>query len=144
MATMAQFKLNVSEKSGKSKQLELTEEQSLTLLGKKIGEKVTGDALGLGGYELVITGGSDDAGVAMRSDVPGENRVRVLGVQGIGMKKIDRGTRQRKLMAGNTVVEKTAQINVKVVKKGKEDLFEEPKPEEPAESEAPAEEKKEA
>ena len=126
MATMVQFKLNISEKTGKSKQKELSEEESLVLIGKKIRDTVTGDALGFQGYEFEITGGSDDAGVPMRGDIPGENRARVLGVSGIGMKKQDSGVRQRKLMAGNTIIEKTAQINVKVVKKGKEPLFEEP------------------
>lgn len=136
MATMVQFKINISEKTGKSKQKELSEEESLIFIGKKIGEKVTGDALGFQGYEFEITGGSDDAGVPMRKDISGENRARVLAVSGVGMKKQDSGIRQRKLMAGNTIIEKTAQINMKVVKSGKGALFEEPVVEAPAESEA--------
>ncbi len=143
MATMVQFKINISEKTGKSKQKELSEEESLVLIGKKIGDKIAGDALGFTGYEFEITGGSDNAGVPMRNDIQGENRARVLAVSGVGMKKKDNGIRQRKLMAGNTIYEKTAQINVKVVKEGKDSLFEEPKPEEPAEAKDEAEAKTE-
>lgn len=134
---MAQFKLNISEKSGKSKQQEISEEASLALIGKKIGDKVSGDSLGFPGYEFEVTGGSDDSGIPMRSDLPGVSRRRILAVEGIGLKKKDAGVKQRKLIAGNTIHEKTAQVNVKVAKKGKENIFAEPVTEEPA-ADAPA------
>jgi len=105
-------------------------------LGKKLGEKIEGDSFGFAGYEFEITGGSDDSGFPMRRDVEGIGRKRILAVSGIGMKKSANGVRQRKTMAGNTVHEKTSQINMKVIKAGKEPLFEEKAEEKPAEEEA--------
>ncbi len=137
---MAQFKFNISEKTGKSIQKELSAEESLPLVGKKIGEKISGDALGYAGYEFEITGGSDSAGMPMRADLPGNGRKRVLAVEGVGIKKQRDGMKRRKLVAGNTISENTAQVNVKVAKAGKAPLFEEKKEEEApvAEGEAPA------
>lgn len=138
MPTMAQIRFNISEK-GKSIQKELSEEESMLLHGKKIRETISGDALGYAGYEFTITGGSDDAGMPMRSDIPGSSRKRILAVSGVGIKAQRDGQRRRKLIAGNTIGELTAQVNVTVSKKGKASLFEEPKAEEPAESETPKE-----
>ncbi len=63
------FKLVVSDpKSRKSYQKEVSGEG---ILGKKIGDKFSGAAAGLEGYELQITGGSDKDGFPMRKDVEG-------------------------------------------------------------------------
>ncbi|PLW80151.1 30S ribosomal protein S6e [Candidatus Woesearchaeota archaeon] len=135
---MADMKLNVSDvKSGKTKQIVLTADQSKAMIGKKIGEKFKGELLDLTGYELEITGGSDASGFPMRKDNPGVARKKILVVSGVGAKPQRRGQRQRKNVAGNTVYEKTAQINTKIVKAGKTDIFAEPVAEE-----APAEEAK--
>jgi len=115
-------------------QKELSEEQSRLLLGKKIGESITGDTIGLAGYEFLITGGSDNCGFPMRKDIEGAKRKRILAVQGIGLKKKAKGIRQRKTVCGNTINPKTAQINVKVIKEGKEPLFEEKKEDKKEES----------
>jgi small subunit ribosomal protein S6e len=142
MLTMAQIRFNISQK-GKSIQKELSEEESMTIRGKAIGEKISGDALGYAGYEFEITGGSDAAGMPMRADVPGDGRKRILAVEGIGVKAQRDGQRRRKLVAGRTIGENTSQVNVSVVKAGKQDLFAEPEPEAPAEEsseEAPKEE----
>ena len=106
-------------------QKELSEEESMVLIGKKIGDKISGDGLGFLGYEFEITGGSDDSGVPMRADNPGISRKRILAVEGVGIRKKGKGIRVRKLVAGDTIIEKTAQVNVKVVKEGKIPLFEE-------------------
>ena len=110
-------------------------------LGKKLGEKIEGDNFGFAGYEFEITGGSDDCGFPMRQDADGIGRRRILAVEGIGMKKWGKGVRQRKTVAGNTVHDKTSQINLKVIKSGKEPLFEEKKEE--AKAEEKTEKKKE-
>ena len=62
-------------KTGKTYQKALEEE---TLVGKKIGEVVSGDFLGLEGYELQIRGGSDFAGFPMRPDIDGPVRKKHL------------------------------------------------------------------
>jgi len=124
---MASFKLVIGTKEGKSVQRELSPEQSTTLIGKRIGDSVPGEMAGLAGYELSITGGSDHCGFPMRLDVQGPNRRRILAVSGVGLKKQAKGLRIRKTVAGNTIHDKTAQVNVKVLKAGAEPLM---KPEE--------------
>ncbi|MFP4117455.1 MAG: S6e family ribosomal protein [Candidatus Woesearchaeota archaeon] len=121
------IKLNISQKDGKSVQKELSEEESLVLQGKKIGETLEGDALGYPGYKFKISGGSDKSGFPMRKDNSGTARKRILTVGGvIGVKRSREGMKSRKLVAGNTVSENTAQLNVFVEKAGKAPLFEKP------------------
>ena len=134
------IKLNISQKDGKSLQKELSEEESLVLIGKKIGESVDGDSLGYSGYTFVISGGSDKSGFPMRKDNSGTSRKRILTVGGvIGVKKGRAGMKQRKLVAGNTISENIVQVNVFVDKAGKTPLFQ--KAEEPT-TEANSEESK--
>jgi small subunit ribosomal protein S6e len=129
---MVEFKIVLSQ-NGKSKQIEVNEDVASNLIGKKLGEKVNGELFDLAGYEFEITGGSDSAGKPMRADLEGAVRKRILAVSGVGVHKKLPGMRQRKLVSGNTIYEKTAQVNMKVVKAGKVSLFEEPKAEEASE-----------
>ncbi len=122
---MAQFKIVVGTKNGKCVQKELSEDESKSLLGKKIGESLAGEGIGFAGYEFLITGGSDHCGFPMRKDVDGAGRKRILAVKGIGLKKKAKGIRQRKTVCGNMINPKTAQINMKVTKEGAEKLVEE-------------------
>jgi small subunit ribosomal protein S6e len=134
---MAEFKLVISDpQSGKSVQREAKDDAAKSFLGLKIKDKVKGEIIDLTGYEFEITGGSDNCGFPMRYDVMGIARKRIVDVKGVGFKnKLRRpnpkkkgwrtieGMRQKKTVAGNTVHEKITQINLKVVKKGKEDIF---------------------
>jgi small subunit ribosomal protein S6e len=119
---MVDFKLTISEKAGKSYQTVVSEPDSKMFMGKKIGDKVSGETINLAGYELLITGGSDSAGFPMRKDVSGSARKRILAVKGIGLKKRGKGTRQRKTVCGNTIHESISQINLQVVKEGSKKL----------------------
>ena len=110
-------------KDGKSIQKELSEEQSEILKGKKIGEQVKGDEIGFIGYEFLITGGSDDSGTPMRKDIELAGKKKILCVKGIGVKKKRHGQKQRKTVSGSIIYEKTSQLNLKILKQGKEDLF---------------------
>lgn len=147
---MAEFKIVISDK-GKSMQKEVKEAAAAQFMGKKIGEKVGGDAFELTGYEFEITGGSDHCGFPMRKDVNGTKRKKILSISGVGLHVKKKGNRIRKTVAGNTVHERTAQINLKVLKAGAGNLFEAtapegetPKEEKPAKEEKkPAKEKKE-
>ena len=67
------------------------------------------------GVELLITGGSDNAGFPMRKDVRGGGRKKILIVAGVGARKKAAGLRQRKTVSGNTISSRTVQINLKVV-----------------------------
>ncbi len=107
---------------GKSKTVELKDIKPI--LGLKIGDTFKGEIIDFSGYEFEITGGSDNAGFAMRKDIEGTSRKKILAVQGVGLKKKAKGLKQRKTVAGNTVYQGTAAINVKIVKEGKTPIFE--------------------
>lgn len=126
---MTSFKLVIGSKTGKCLQKELTEEESSNLIGKKIKDTISGDSLGFAGYEFLITGGSDHCGFPMRTDIDGSMRKRIFAVQGVGLRKKGKGIKVRKTVCGNTIHSKTSQINLKVLKEGKDVLFEEKKEE---------------
>ena len=122
------MKANIGSKDGKTQQFELTDEQAQAMQSKKIGDKISGKEVGHDGYEFELMGGSDAAGFPMRKDVDGTARKRVLITKSVGNRKSRKGMRLRKTVAGNTVYEKTAQINLKVLKAGKKPLGEEEAP----------------
>jgi len=116
------MKIVVSNKDGKSYQKEIEENQEKALYGKKIGDEVKGDGLGLAGYGLVVTGGSDKQGFPMRGDFHGLSRQKLLVSSGPGYKPQRKGERMRKSMRGNTIADDIAQLNFKVMAPGKETL----------------------
>ena len=142
---MVKFKVIISDpKQGKSLQKEVDSAEVTAFKRRKIGDKIDGKALGYEGYELEITGGSDNSGFPMRKDVEGIARKRILIVSGVGLrKKTRKGMRKRKTVAGNTISLKTAQINLKVIKYGKAKLEFAKKEAEGEAKEAPKEEKTE-
>ena len=66
---MADYKVVIGMKDGKTVQKEIKSPESDNLLKKLIGEKISGDTLGFNGYEFEITGGSDKCGFPMRASV---------------------------------------------------------------------------
>ncbi|MBI4146769.1 30S ribosomal protein S6e [Candidatus Woesearchaeota archaeon] len=120
---MVSFKLVIGTKGGKCVQKEVQEPAAHSLFGKKLGDKIVGDALGFAGYEFQVTGGSDYCGFPMRKDVEGMGRKRILAVEGIGLKKKANGIRVRKTVCGNTIHPKIVQVNLKVLAEGKEPLI---------------------
>ncbi|MBT4376897.1 30S ribosomal protein S6e [archaeon] len=141
------FKINVSEKSGKTYKLE-TEAEGL--IDKELHEKVDGKLVSpdLEGYELEITGASDKSGFTVMKEVEGIGRKKILLNYGKGMHKrpkregkkkqsnpTPKGLRLRKTVRGKVISSELSQINLKVIKAGKkslEDIFN-PKTEAPAE-----------
>lgn len=140
---MAEFKLVLGLKDGKSVQRVLQEPDANALIGKKIGDKVSGDKIGLAGYELVISGGSDYCGFPMRKDLPGSGRKKILITRGVGMRKKGKGLRKRVTVCGNTIHDKISQVNLKVVKQGKAKLETAPKEGDEKPTEKPKEAKPE-
>ncbi len=132
----AMFKINISTKDGKTYKLE-TEAESL--LGRSLGDKVQGSELlpDLEGYELEITGASDNAGFTAMENVEGIGRKRILLKYGKAMhrrprregkKKVSnprpKGLRLRKTVLGKVISENIVQINTRVAKEGKKKLEE--------------------
>jgi small subunit ribosomal protein S6e len=111
--------------TGKSFQIELDEEKSKALMGKKIGDVIDGVIADLPGYKLQITGGSTKEGFPMRPDFPGTRRERLLLSSGPGYRPLGKGIRKRKMVRGNTIAEDIAQVNSKIVEYGDKKLLEE-------------------
>ncbi|AGN16607.1 MAG: 30S ribosomal protein S6e [Methanobrevibacter boviskoreani] len=112
------FKVVVSDKD-QTYQIE-TEETIFN--GKKIGDDVDGSAIGLDGYNLKITGGSDKNGFAMRKDISGPRRIKTLVSGGVGYKPERAGEKRRKTMRGNTISDDIVQINTIVLSRGSKSL----------------------
>ena len=117
------MKINIADKSGKSIKKEFKEDQIQFLQSKKIGDTFHGELIEMPGYEFEISGGSDYCGFPMRRDVNGIMRKQVLVTTGFGNKYKREGMRLRRTVAGNTVYNKTTQINLKVVKYGSSPLI---------------------
>ena len=114
---MVEFKVVVNDtKNGKSYQIPVSGHHANSLIGKKIGDEVDGIFISLPGYKLQITGGTDKDGFAMRKDLPGIMRRKILLSGGMGFHEIESGMRKKKSMRGNTIGQDIVQINMKVTK----------------------------
>jgi len=129
------FKINISDKSGKTYKLET---EANTLIDKELHDKIEGTDIfpDLKGYELEITGASDKSGFTAMKDIQGVQRKKVLLKYGKGMHKKPKGDKKkntavnglrlRKSVRGKTISENISQINMKVLKQGDkklEDIF---------------------
>jgi len=116
---MVEFKAIISDpKDGRSYQKTVSGHHANSLVGKKLGDEVDGIFVGLPGYKLVITGGSDGQGFPMRGDLPGARRKKLLVTKSTGFKPKDGGVRRRKSLRGNTVSPDISQINFRINKSG--------------------------
>lgn len=145
------FKINIGTKEGKTFKLESDSE---ALVGKSIGEKISGKDISpiLEGYEFEIAGASDKSGFPAFANVDGFTRKKVLLKYGPGMHKRPKfegkkkrsnptpgGLRLRKIVHGKTISDKIVQINLKLAKPEESKKLAESL----APKEAPSEEKKE-
>lgn len=122
---MADFQVVVADPdSGATYQRDADGQDANRFLGRSIGEEVDGGAVGLDGYTVEITGGSDDAGRPMRGDVSGPNLKEVLLDGGTGYEPSRDGERKRVTVRGGEVSEATAQLNVKISERGDADVEE--------------------
>jgi small subunit ribosomal protein S6e len=128
------FKINISEKSGKTFHLESEAEM---IIGKALKEKIEGKIISpdLEGYEFEIAGTSDRAGLTSMEDVEGIGLKRVLLTYGKAMHKRSRregkkkrsnftpsGLRLRKTVRGKIISPEIVQINLKILKEGNKKL----------------------
>src|SRR2546427_11961891 len=116
---LAEFKAVIADpKSGKSYKRDITGHYANALIGKKLGEDLDGLYVGLPGYKLQITGGSDKDGFPMRHDLPGPRRKGLLVSGGVGFHPMRPGMRKKKTVRGNTVSPDILQLNLKIVVRG--------------------------
>ena len=128
------FKINISDKNGKTYKLELESEE---LNGKELHDKIQGKELlpALEGYEFEITGASDKAGFTALENVEGIGLKKVLLTYGKAMhrkpkgvkkknKRMQKGLRLRKTVRGKIISPDIIQINMKIVGEGSKKLQE--------------------
>jgi small subunit ribosomal protein S6e len=120
---MVEFKVVVSDpKTGQAYNMTVSGGAAGAFVGKKIGKEVEGAAIGLPGYKLQITGGSDRDGTSARSDLPGVGRKRLLLSGGTGFHPSQEGERRRKFVRGNEITIEFVQINTMVTTYGEKPL----------------------
>ena len=119
------FKLAISDpETGKAVQYELDDAKTNALVGKQVGEIIEGDLIGLPGYKLKITGGSDASGFPIRPDVHGSGKKRILIKGPPGFKPKRKGIARRKTVRGRELSLSIAQVNMRVEEKGSTPLEE--------------------
>jgi len=120
---MATFQVVVADpESGRTYQREVDGQDANRFLGLDIGDEVDGEAVGLDGYTVEITGGSDAAGRPMRPDLDGAGLQDVLLSGGPGFKPTTDGERKRVSVRGKEVSDATVQLNVAVAERGDESV----------------------
>lgn len=130
------FKINISEKSGKTFHFETDSEE---LIGKELHDKIPGNEIlsDLEGYEFEITGTSDKAGFTSLKEVEGVGLKRVLLSYEKAMKKRPKkegkrkrsknkpkGLRLRKTVRGKVISPEIVQVNLKILNEGNKKLSE--------------------
>ena len=100
--------------------LQTETENTSKLIGKEIGDEIDGETIGLEGYTLKVTGGSDKQGFPMRRGIEGSQRQKRLLENGAGIQNNEKGQKRRKSVRGKRVSEEIQQLNVKVTEQGSE------------------------
>ena len=111
-------------KKARTYQKIINEKEADALKGLKIGDKIKGDSIGMSGYELEITGGSNDSGFPMRKGIESSGMVKIYAEGGVGIRKSRKGLIKRKSVAGAIIDAKTTQVNLKVLTYGKKSVTE--------------------
>lgn len=113
------FRVVISDpQSGKAYQVEAKDAAANKFLGRKIGDVVDGDVVGMPGYSIEITGGSDREGFPLRRDLPGSKRRKILITGGTGYHPSEKGRRKRKSVHGRDISADVGQINAKITERG--------------------------
>ena len=116
---MAVFKFVINDPSTrKTFQKEVDQNVVAGVVGKKIGNDFNGDLVGMDGYTLEITGGTDKDGFPMHPGLKGSGRKKLLLTNPPGFNPTQKGLRRRKMVRGDTISHDIVQINVKVKKAG--------------------------
>lgn len=122
---MVDFKAIVNDvKTGKSYNVAVSGHHANSLIGVSIGEVVDGIFVGLPGYKLKITGGSDKDGTPMRADLPGNKRVKLLLSDSLGFHERYHGERRRTAICGRQISQDIVQINMAVAEYGPKSIEE--------------------
>ena len=118
---MAEFQVVVGDPdTGNSYQFTVEGKEANRLIGKEIGDEVEGKLIGLDGYTLLLTGGSDIIGRQLNKEIKGSAPRKILITDKSGHKNsLLSGERKRIIVRGREISEQTSQINTVVSSKGK-------------------------
>jgi small subunit ribosomal protein S6e len=120
---MADFTVVVADpEDGAAYQRAVDGQDANRFIGRSIGEEVDGGAVGLEGYTVELTGGSDTAGRPMREDIAGPALTSVLLSGGTGFNPTRDGERKRVTVRGREVGEETRQINATITARGEQSV----------------------
>jgi small subunit ribosomal protein S6e len=123
---MVEFKVVVADpKTGRAYNVDASSGVAGVLVGKKIGDEVDAGPLGLSGYKVKITGGSDRTGTPANKSLSGAGRKRLLvgdGTTGYHP-KMD-GQRRRKMLRAKEITPDFVQVNTRVTAYGDKTLEE--------------------
>lgn len=122
---MAELKVVVSDpKTGHAFNIDAAGGAAGAIVGKRIGDEVDAGALGLAGYKILITGGSDRTGTPARRSLPGAGRKKLLVAEGVGFHPTFEGERRRKMIRASEVTPDFVQVNARVTVYGEKTLDE--------------------
>jgi small subunit ribosomal protein S6e len=122
---MVELKVVVSDpKTGRAYNVDASTGAAGAIVGRHIGDEVDAGALGLAGYKITITGGSDRTGTPARNSLPGAGRKRLLLAGGVGFHPVVEGERKRKLIRSRQITPDFVQVNARVSAYGEKSLDE--------------------
>ncbi|MCX6697109.1 MAG: 30S ribosomal protein S6e [Methanoregula sp.] len=122
---MVELKVVVSDpKTGRAYNVDASTGAAGAIVGKRIGDEVDAGTLGLAGYKIKITGGSDRTGTPARNSLPGAGRRRLLLAGGVGFHPVVEGERKRKLIRSHEITPDFVQVNARVITYGDKTLEE--------------------
>jgi small subunit ribosomal protein S6e len=123
---MVEFKVVVADpKTGRAYNVDASGGVAGAFVGKKIGDEVDAGSLGLSGFKVKITGGSDRTGTPANKSLPGAGRKKLLLAGGTtGFHPKMEGQRRRKTLRSKEITTDFVQINTKITVYGEKDLGE--------------------
>ncbi|WP_292370468.1 30S ribosomal protein S6e [Methanoregula sp. UBA64] len=122
---MVELKVVVSDpKTGRAYNVDAGTGAAGAIVGKNIGDEVDAGPLGLAGYKILITGGSDQTGTPARRSLPGAGRKQLLLAEGVGFHPKMEGERKRKMIRAHQITPEFVQVNARVTAYGEKTLDE--------------------
>src|SRR5699024_2312243 len=122
---MADFTVAVADPDeGATYQRAVDGQDANRFIGRSIGDEIDGGAVGLDGYTVELTGGSDTTGRPMREDVAGSALTSILLSGGTGFNPTRGGERKRVTVRGREVGDETRQINASITERGERSVDE--------------------
>lgn len=122
---MVELKVVVSDpKTGRAYNVDASAGAAGAIVGKNIGDEIDAGSLGLAGYKVVLTGGSDRTGTPARKSLPGSGRKKLLLAGGVGFHPVMDGERRRKTIRAHAITPEFVQVNARVSAYGEKSLEE--------------------